>query len=187
MRALEQRPARSGHADPTVLPGGRRVHPAVAAGPLQADGDPRGDQRDGVQTRSRALAGLLADPDARRAIGSAWPLYMLLVLGWGGTATGTREEIGARMAEDGRNVGNWVSTMERAGIATVERIGRRMSVALAGEHMHVARMGDAVAVAKDGAPAESARGPRQLELLELMDKAKSLGGEAEVRIVVKAQ
>lgn len=135
----------------------------------------------------KALAALLVDPELRRGVGSAWPLYLMLVLQWGGTATGTREDLGARMTEDGRNVGNWVAALERAGIVSVEKRGRRMTVALTGEHMAVARMDDGVAVAKAAAPAEPARGTRQLELLDLMDKAKSLGGEAEVRIVVRAK
>ncbi len=112
---------------------------------------------------------------------------MMLALEWGGSATGTREEIGERMSEDGRNVGNWITALERAGIVTVERTGRRMNVNLAGEHLEAARMPESVFAPIDAAPAIPARGARQLELLELMDKAKSLGGEAEVRIVVRAK
>lgn len=94
---------------------------------------------------------------------------------------------GQALAEDGRNVGNWVAALEHAGIAKVERDGRKMRVELLGGHM-------AAAMAPEGggagtpavAPAPAIDGRRK-DILDLMDRAESMGGEAEVRIVVRAK
>ena len=91
-------------------------------------------------TKSSALASLVADSEIRRLIGSAWPLYVMLVLDWGGTVNGTRDGIGKRMGESGRNVGNWMDALSKGEIVTVEKNGRRMTVTLAGDHMEAARM-----------------------------------------------
>lgn len=162
---------------------------AVASAPLPAQDANRG--RLGVRdypsrTRSLALAALLADPDLRRAVGVAWPLYLMLILDWSGEITGTRDEIGTKLGEDGRNVGNWVGILAEAGVATVERIGRRMKVSLVGEHLEVARMPDAVTVVDVGTPQPVLDG-RSREVLDLMDRARALGGEAEVRITVRSK
>jgi DNA-binding transcriptional ArsR family regulator len=131
------------------------------------------------------LVALLAAPESRRAIGSAWPLYLALVLEWGGTVTGTRDEIAGRMGEDGRNMGNWISALERAGIVTVERNGRRMRVRLGAGHMEAATAPETVTVVRD--MPNPARDDGRRDVLDLMDRARALGGEAEVRIVVKAR
>jgi len=159
----------------------------VAPVPLQNDSLPQGLAVCEAPTRCRALAALLAAPESRRAIGSAWPLYLMLALQWGGTATGNRDEIGEKMGEDGRNVGNWISALEQAGIMTVVRAGRRMKIVLTGAHMNAARMPEAVTVAEGAGAPEPALDERQREMLDLMAKARSMGGEAEVRIVVKAK
>lgn len=130
---------------------------------------------------------MLADPELRRVIGSAWPLYLMLALQWGGTATGNRDEIGAKIGEDGRNVANWVSALERAEVIKVERSGRKMTVSLVGEHMGAAQMPDAITVVGDARVSETVLDGRQRDILDLMAKARSMGGEAEVRIVVKAK
>ena len=161
---------------------------AVAPVPLPDDHRGRpGGLGGSVPTRSRALASLLADPEARRGVGSAWPLYLALVLEWDGSASGTRDQIGERMGEDGRNVGNWISALEQAGIVTVVRTGRRVKVALTGAHMDAARMPDAVTVGKEAEPAGPAPDDGRRDVLDLMDRARALGGEAEVRIVVRAK
>lgn len=154
---------------------------------LGYEDDPCGGAGDeSAATRSGALASLLADPELRRRIGSAWPLYMMLALEWQGEADGTREEIGARMGESGRNVGNWVGSLEQAEIVKVERNGRRMKVSLQGDHMAAARTPDAVTVADDDGSDEPVLDDRQRDVLDLMGRARELGGEAEVRIVVRA-
>ncbi len=140
-----------------------------------------------VPTRSRMLASLVADPEMRRRIGGAWPLYLMLILEWNGSAAGTRDEIGDRMGEDGRNVANWVAALERAEVLKVERSGRKMTVSLVGEHMGVARMPDSITVAGDPGAPEPALDGRQRDILDLMEKARSMGGEAEVRIIVKSK
>jgi len=139
-------------------------------------------------TRTQALTSLLADPGVRRQIGSAWPLYVMLALDWRGSVTGTRDGIAGRMGgEIGRNVGNWVDGLVKAKIATVHRTGRRMTVALGGEHMEAARMPDAVTVVKEAAPAEATLDDRQRYILGLFDDAREMGCDAEIRIAVKAK
>lgn len=137
----------------------------------------------GTPTKTGRLAELLADPEVRRRIGSGWPLYMMLALEWGGTASGTREGIGARMTEDGRNVGNWVASLERAGIVNVEKHGRRMMVTLAGEHMAAARIADSVVVAKATEPAED--DPELARLVSMYRAAKAAG--AKLRLLTESE
>jgi DNA-binding transcriptional ArsR family regulator len=142
--------------------------------------------RDGVaRTKTAALAEILRQPAMLKRIGPAWQLYFRLVLDGEGSAAGTRDEIGERLGEDGRNVSNWVSSLHEAGIVTVEKTGRRMKVTLTGIHMDAARMPDAVTVVKESEPSSPAIDDRRRNVLELMDRARALGGEAEVRIVVK--
>ena len=130
---------------------------------------------------------MLADPELRRCVGSAWALYLMLVLDWGGTATGTRDEIGEKLGEDGRNVGNWIIGLQDAGIVMVERTGRRLNIILKGAHMDVAQMPDAVTVVKDTETPHPVLDARRRGILELIDKAKALDGEAEVRITVRSR
>ena len=141
-------------------------------------------------TRSRALAALLADAEVRKAVGSAWPLYVMLVLGWEGTVSGTRDQIGEMLDEPGRNVGNWVNALEEAGIVKVERVGRRMSVELTDEHMSVAMMPDGISDSgddpeQDGICEELSNPDR--ELLSLLDKARSMAGRIEIRMQLDAK
>lgn len=160
---------------------------AVVQGALSNDNLDRLRSSDAsAPTRSRMLATLMVDPEMRKRIGGAWPLYLMLMLEWDGLAAGTRDEIGGRMGESGRNVGNWVGSLEQAEIVGVERHGRRMTVKLVGQHMEIAQMPDKV-TEQDAKPAEPFLGERQKSILDLMDKATSMGGEAEVRIVVKAK
>jgi hypothetical protein len=53
--------------------------------------------------------------------------------------------------------------------------------------MGVARMPDAVKVAQNAESPEPVPDGRHRDVLDLMDRARALGGEAEVRIVVRAK
>ena len=135
----------------------------------------------GGETRASALAELLADPEVRKQVGAAWPLYVLMVAGWGGVAEGTRDEIGGRLGEDGRNISNWVDRLVQAGIATVEKSSRRVEVKLAGEHMRVAKLPDAVTVVNEKQDDEPNLDERQRQLLGMIQAAEALGGTVEIR------
>jgi DNA-binding MarR family transcriptional regulator len=139
-----------------------------------------------VPTRCWALAALLADPGVRQQIGSAWPLYLMLAMKKEGTMTGTRDDIAGQLGESTRNVCNWISGLEKAGIVNMEKHGRRMTISLTGKHMEAARLSEYAPVITP-VVAEPIPDARQREILDLMAKATSLGGAAEIRITVKSQ
>jgi len=139
-----------------------------------------------VGTRASALAALVADPEVRKGVGAAWPLYVALVAGWGGEVAGTRDEIGERLGEDGRNVGNWVERLAKAGIAAAARDRRRMKVELLGEHMEVARMPVTVTVADDEHEDEPKLDEKQRGVLSLVDDARAMGGKLRITVEVDA-
>lgn len=174
----------SGRADvgePTVAPG---PDLGLAPNPLPAHRDRPEGVGGSAPTRCRAVAALLADPDVRRQVGSAWPLYLMLALEWDGSATGTRDEIGERMGEEGRNVGNWMDVLVKSEIATVVKSGRRIAVRLAGTHMEAAGLPDVVTVAKEGVPCEPNLDDRQRGVLRLLEDARAVNGSVEIRIKV---
>ena len=134
----------------------------------------------GDETRASALAVLLADPEVRKQVGAAWPLYVLMVAGWGGIAEGTRDEIGNRIRESGRNAGNWIDVLVNNGIAKKMKQGRRMKVELVGEHMRVAKLPDAVTVVNKERDDEPKLDEDQKRVLMVFDNVRAMGGKIRI-------
>ena len=163
------------------------VNDPVDADPLETDHDfDRGGPAAKLdQTRPAAVAALLADRELRQSIGGAWPLYAMLLLSWEGAVAGTRDEIGTLLHEDGRNIGNWIKALVKAGIAEVEKSGRRMKIVLTDRHMRVALMPDIVTVIDNaGQQEEPVLSDHQQGVLRLMDQAKTVGGTVEIRVAI---
>jgi len=154
--------------------------PETAFAPEAQRPDPDPVARGG--TRASALAELLGDPEIRKGIGAAWPLYMMLVLNQSGEVSGTRDEVGAMLGEDGRNVGNWVDRLEAAGIATVAKDRRRMEVSLTGRHMEVALLPETVAVVGEKKDDRRELDERQERILRLVDDARAVGKRIELKV-----
>ena len=112
-------------------------------------------------------------------------MYAMLLLSWEGAVAGTRDEIGTLLHEDGRNIGNWIKALVKAGIAEVEKSGRRMKIVLTDRHMRVALMPDIVTVIDNaGQQEEPVLSDHQQGVLRLMDQAKTVGGTVEIRVAI---
>jgi hypothetical protein len=136
-------------------------------------------------TKTDLLAAIMGDPDIWKRIGSAWVLYLRLVLIEGGKMVATYEEIGRNMATSGKTVRNWVTSLEDAGIVKSATEGHHISVELLGRHMTVSQAPNSIAhpTKPETTPAIPMT-PRQLTALKILQTAESAGSSIELKVIL---
>jgi hypothetical protein len=77
------------------------------------------------------------------ALGNEHHLFVHLLVVADGSVTGSPEQLGREFATDGRNVKNWISKLEKDGIARVEAMEhRQMRITLSEPYLRVAVVKD---------------------------------------------
>lgn len=136
------------------------------------------------QSKTARLAEMMNKPETYEQIGSAWFLYLRLVLVEGGKMVGTHEEIGRGMGTVGKTIRNWVKTLEKAGIVKSEAKGHQVVIHLLGKHMEIAKAQDElIQVMSPDVTATTSMSLEMQNATKLLQAAEEAGAPIELRTV----
>jgi hypothetical protein len=152
---------------------------AVASVPLLKDHSPS-LQGEGGRSKAGRLAELLGRPDAYGGMNVEFKLFVRLLVVERGRMSGTWEEIGRKMATDGRNVRSWAGKLRRGGKITVTDCGRkRVEIVLEEPYLGVAAAEDKIATMPAERPLVE-EDPELAALIGTYRTAKATGSAMEV-------
>lgn len=158
---------------------------AVASAPLPEDHAPDplregAAPTDGGRLRAERLADLLGRPDAYGGMNVEFKLFVRLLVVEGGRMAGTWDEIGGKLATDGRNARSWAGKLQRSGKATVADKGRKwVEIVLEEPYLGVATAADRPELTAAARPAQE-DDPDLVVLLRTYATAKATGSAMEV-------
>ncbi len=135
-------------------------------------------------SKAARLAEMMSKPETYEEIGSAWFLYLRLVLVEGGKMIGTYDDIGQGMGTVGKTIRNWVKTLEKAGIAKSETKGHHVVIHLLGKHMEIAKaQEEVIQVMSPDVTATTSMSLEMQNATKLLQAAEDAGAPIELRTV----
>lgn len=137
----------------------------------------RNTDPDGI-TRAEALKRVLRDVAACDRIGSAWRLFLTLLLD-GGSICGSYRQIAERLGANERSVRNWIRAIEDAGVAKRVNHGKGIEIRLAEPYLGYSHLPDRTHAAGAELVNDS---PRAHFLKTVQAGAEAVGAKVELRI-----
>ena len=157
--------------------------------PLSAENTRRNGSGNGLpadreKSKTALMAELMNEPETYKKIGSAWFLYMRLVLIEDGVVIDTYDDIGKQMAVSGNTVRNWVKALESAGIVTRKNVGKRIEIQLIGKHAEIVKAPEMLLQKTAEPPQETLNDNPRMEALKKVLEASEQANGAPIEITI---